>query len=119
MKTFVQIAAALVLTSAIGLATTSSSEAGGGRNSAAAVGFGAGAVVGASAAGSYNNGYYGEPGYAYDAGYADSYGQESYAYEAAPRYTGSVSGGHSRGHRQYLRNCQSSPASMNFGENCY
>ncbi|MEI9805240.1 MAG: hypothetical protein WDN48_13340 [Pseudolabrys sp.] len=54
------------------------SQARNGRNAAAAIGFGAGALVGAAVAGS-NNGYY-DRGYAYGPGY---YGEPSYAYEPA------------------------------------
>jgi len=53
-----------------------------GRNAAAAIGFGAGALVGAAAASAANNAYYG-PGYAYEPDYA--YGP-GYAYEPAYTY---------------------------------
>jgi hypothetical protein len=99
MKAFLKITGAVVLTGAIGLAATSPSDARGGRYAAAAVGFGAGAAVGAAAASSYNNGYY--------------YG-EPYAYEPASGYY--------YGGRPYIRNnlrsCLSSPASLSFGANC-
>ena len=69
---------AATLAGALALAAATPSEARGGRNAAAAIGFGAGALVGAAVAGSaYNNGYYGPgygygPGYAYDPGYTPS-----------------------------------------------
>lgn len=80
MKTFMKYAVAAALTGALALAAASPSEARGGRNAAAAIGFGAGALVGAAAASSGRDGYYyGEPGYGYDQGYA---------YEPAPAYYG-------------------------------
>lgn len=118
MKTFLKIAAAAALTGAIALAAVSPSEARNGRNAAAAVGFGAGALVGAAAAGAYNNGYYGEPGYAYDPGYAYA---PDYAYVPAPAYAPRAYSnrdyyGYQRNNN--IRNCTSSPASMSFGETC-
>ena len=80
MKTLFKIAAAAALTGALALSAATPSEARGGRNAAAAIGFGAGALLGAAAASSARNGYYyGEPGYGYDQGYA---------YEPAPAYYG-------------------------------
>jgi len=55
MKTFMKYAVVAALTGAIALAAASPSEARGGRNAAAAIGFGAGALVGAAAAYYYNN----------------------------------------------------------------
>lgn len=75
MKTILKYAVAAALTGALALAAASPSEARNGRNAAAAIGFGAGALVGAAVVGSqYNNGgyygpgpgYYAEPGYAYE-----------------------------------------------------
>jgi len=93
MKTILKYATGVALTGALAMAAVTPSEARNGRNTAAAIGFGAGAVVGAAAASSaYNNGYYGyyaDPGYAYAPGYAyDSVPayDDSYAYEPAPRY---------------------------------
>ena len=82
---------AVALVGAIVMAA-SSSYARDGRNAAAAIGFGAGALVGAAAANAANNNaYYGpgyyesgyayEPGYAYDPGYVE---EPAYAYEPAP-----------------------------------
>lgn len=89
MKTIFKYASAVALTGALALAAGTPSEARNGRN-AAAIGFGVGAVAGAAIASSaYNNGYYGDPGYAYaySPGYAyDSYGYDTYAYEPAPVY---------------------------------
>ena len=92
MNTIMKYATAVALTGAIAVAAISPSQARDGRNAAAAIGFGAGALVGAAAASSaYNNGYYySDPGYAYaDPGYAyepDTYAYDSYAYEPAPQY---------------------------------
>ena len=97
MKTFMKYAVAAALSGAMALAAVSPSEARDGRNAAAAIGFGAGALVGAAAASSYNNGYYGpaygqsyyaEPGYAYE--------PEPVYVEPAPRYyrsSGAAPGG--------------------------
>jgi hypothetical protein len=93
------------------LAAASPSEARGGRNAAAAIGFGAGAVVGAAAANSaYGDGYYG-PGYGYaDEGYAAGPGYDGYAYEAPV----GRAYGQDRNSSEYR--CTLSPASQNFGE---
>ena len=71
-------AVAATLTGALALAAMTPSEARDGRNAAAAIGFGAGALVGAAAANATNNGYYGS-GYGY-------YDEPVYAYEPAPVY---------------------------------
>ncbi len=123
MKTFMKYAVAAALTGAVALAAASPSEARNGRNTAAAIGFGAGALVGAAAASSYNNGYYregyyAEPGYAYHPGYAYERG---YAYEpaAAPVYIEPGPSYYSgRSSRSNTRNCTSSPGSQSFGSNC-
>lgn len=116
MKTFLKIAGAVALTGAIALAAASPSQARDGRYGAAAIGFGAGALVGAAAASSYYNGgyYYGAPGYAYDPGYA-------YEPAAAPVYVDPGPGYYYSGRpysRNNIRNCTSSPGSQNFGSNC-
>lgn len=96
MRNFGKIAMAVALVGAAALATATPSDARNGRNTAAAIGFGAGALVGAAAVSSANNGYYGsgyyEPGYAYDSGYVEpgyayqpAYADD-YAYEPAPVY---------------------------------
>jgi hypothetical protein len=82
MKSIFKYAAAVALTGALAVAAASPSEARNGRNAAAAIGFGAGALVGAAAASAANNSYYYGPGY-YDSGYAPGY-----AYEPAPVYGG-------------------------------
>lgn len=81
---------AVALVGAIAMAA-GPSQARDGRNAAAAIGFGAGALVGAAAASAANNSYYGpgyyEPGYAYEPGYTydRTYVDEpAYAYEPAP-----------------------------------
>ena len=83
MNRILKYAMAATLTGALALAAATPSEARGGRNAAAAIGFGAGALLGAAVAG---GGYYGGPGY-YGPGY---YGPEPYAgpyaYEPAPVY---------------------------------
>ena len=74
------------------------------------IGAGAGAIIGAAAASSYNNGYYGG-GYAYDPGpgyypAAPVY-EDDYAYAPAPGY-------YSRGYNRSQRSCGQSPGSMNY-----
>jgi hypothetical protein len=89
MNKFVKLAGGVTLVAALALASAIPSQARGGRNAAAAVGFGAGALVGAAAAGAaYNNGYYyGGDAYAYEPGYAYAPGptyvvpDDSYAYQ--------------------------------------
>jgi hypothetical protein len=119
MKTIVKYAAAVALTGALAVAMATPGEARNGRNAAAAIGFGAGALVGAAIAGSaYNNGYYG-PGYAYaEPDYA--YAEPGYAYEAAPVYLEPAPTYYS-GRSYYQRgsrNCAQSPASPNYGAAC-
>jgi hypothetical protein len=84
-------------------------------DTAAAIGFGAGALVGAAAAGAAYPGYYDDgAGYAYAPGPYETYGDDSYAYASGPgsyayapgRYTGY------RSHKG--RSCVQSPASMNY-----
>lgn len=91
MRTFAKFALAAAVTGAVAMAAASPSEARNGRNTAAAIGFGAGALVGAAAASSangyYGPSYYSEPSYAYEPGYA-AYESDYYAYEPAPRYMG-------------------------------
>jgi len=115
MKTIFKFAAAVALTGALAVAAATPSEARNGHNAAAAIGFGAGALVGAAVAGSaYNGGYYGpgygyyaEPGYAYD---------DSYAYEPAPAYYSPAPRYYYGGSRYRSgENCTASPASSNFG----
>ena len=53
-----QIAATATMAGALALALAMPSQARNGRNAAAAIGFSAGALVGAAAANAYNNGYY-------------------------------------------------------------
>ncbi len=82
MNMFTKIASAAVLTGALAMTAITPSQARDGRNTAAAIGFGAGALLGAAVASSANQGYY-RDGYAYDRGYA--YGP-GYAYQPAPGY---------------------------------
>ena len=122
MKTLLKFAAAATLTGAIALAAVTPSEARGGRNAAAiGIGIGAGVLAGAAIAGAnngyyYNNGYYGEPGYAYGA-YGPGY--DGYAYEAAPVYVEpQPTYYYSRRNRSNLHGCDQSPASPNFNVAC-
>jgi hypothetical protein len=117
MKTLFKLAAAATLTGALALAAVTPSQARDGRNAAAAIGFGAGALVGAAAA-SANNGYYYGPGYAYNPGPA--YYGDDYAYEPAPIYvepaqTYYYSGRYQRNNQ---RGCGGSPGSMNYTGSC-
>ena len=113
MKTFTKFAVAAVMAGAVALAAASPSEARDGRN-AAIIGFGAGAVVGAAAANSYNNGYYADRGYYADPGYAYDSG---YAYEPAPMYVEPAPTYYqSRPYRGTRGGCGSSPGSMNGGQ---
>src|SRR5690242_4074748 len=76
---------AIALAGALLSSTALPSQAENGRNAAAAIGFGAGALVGAAAASAAygpHYGYYG-PSYAYGPGYAYEPG---YAYRPAPTY---------------------------------
>ena len=93
METFLKYAAAATLTGALALAAATPSEARNGRNAAAAIGFGAGALVGAAVVG---NGYYG-PRYYSDPGYA--YESEPVYVERAPRYRARNSCWYSTGYR--------------------
>jgi len=113
MNVFAKFALAATVTGAMALAAATPGEARNGRNTAAAIGFGAGALVGAAAVSSANSGYYGaryyEPGYAYEPAY--SYEPDYYAYEPAPRYA--------PGPRYYSRGttgsqCGGSPGSTNY-----
>jgi len=82
MNKIVKFASAAAVVGALAIAAATPGEARNGRNTAAAIGFGAGALVGAAVASSANQGYY-HDGYVYDRGYA--YGPD-YAYEPAPVY---------------------------------
>jgi hypothetical protein len=93
MNKFVKFAGGVTLIGALALASAMPSQARNGRNAAAAVGFGAGALVGAAAAGAtYNNGYYYGDAYAYEPDYAyapdATYAvpDDSYAYAPARSY---------------------------------
>ncbi len=93
MNKFVKIAGGMTLIGALALASAMPSQARDGRNTAAAIGFGAGALVGAAAAGAaYNNGYYYGDAYAYEPGYVYAPGptyvvpDETYVYTPAPSY---------------------------------
>lgn len=81
MRNIAKLATAAALVGAMALATTPS-QAEHGRNAAAAIGFGAGALVGAAAASNAYNGPDYAPGYY---GRDDGY-QPGYASEAAPAY---------------------------------
>ncbi len=101
MKRMIKYAAAVSVAGVLSLGMAAPSQAAHGRNAAAAIGFGAGALVGAAAANATTPGYYGgpddtygrpyayaprrvyAPGYAYGSGYAP--GDEAYGYEPAGR----------------------------------
>ena len=80
MNTFAKLATAAAVAGALAVPMATPSQAAwhhhGDRGTAAAIGFGAGALVGAAAA----NAAYG-PGY-----YDNGYGYDSYAYDPAPAY---------------------------------
>jgi hypothetical protein len=112
MNTFAKLATATALAGALAVPMATPSMAEHGRNAAAAIGFGAGALVGAAAASAAtpHYGYY-EPGYAYAPGYAYEPGPavDAYAYAPAPR------GYAYRGYRSSdwnERACMTSPASL-------
>ena len=118
MRKFGKIAVAAALVGAAALAAATPSEARNGRNTAAAIGFGAGALVGAAAASSANNGYYYgsgyyepgyaySPGYAYEPAYADDYAYEPAPVYAAPRYRYRVG-------NTYERTCGGNPGKSNY-----
>ena len=124
MKTLSKYAVAAALTGALALAAATPSQArwyghGGWHNggAAAAIGFGAGALVGAAVAGGAYPGYYGYDdgaGYAYAPGPYESYGDNSYAYAPGPDSYAYAPGRYS-GYRSHQgRSCVQSPASMNY-----
>jgi hypothetical protein len=88
MKTVLKYAAAAALTGVLAVAAVTTGQARDRHNAAAAIGFGAGALVGAAAASAAHNSYYHgpsyyEPSYVYQPGYVY---EPSYAYEAEPVY---------------------------------
>jgi hypothetical protein len=101
MKRIAKYAAAAALTGALSLAAATPSQArwhGGHGWGGAAIGFGAGALVGAAVASSAYPGYYSdyayEPGYGYEPGPYNSYGYapayDSYRTDGAPACAGSL-----------------------------
>jgi hypothetical protein len=85
MKTILKFAAAATLAGALAAGMGSPAQARHGRNTAAAIGFGAGALVGAAAVNAAHNGYYGPRygaagPYAYGYGYYAEPGYGAYAY---------------------------------------
>ena len=117
MKTIIKFAGAAALAGALALTAISPSQARDGRNAAAAIGFGAGALVGAAVASGNNGYYYGDPGYAYGPAYYD----QGYAYEPAPVYVEPAPAYYYSGQRHRRSNmngCGQSPASPNFGATC-
>ena len=120
MNTILKYAGAATLTAALALAAVTPGQARDGCNAAAAIGFGAGAIIGAAAASSYNSGYYGGgygyadgysygPGYAYEPTpvYAAPAYEDDYAYAPAPRYRSRTGGANYGG-------CSQSPGSQNY-----
>jgi hypothetical protein len=119
MKTILKYAGAAVLTGALAVAAITPTHARDGRNAAAAIGFGAGALVGAAAASANNGYYYGDPGYAYGptAYYGNDYAYygNDYAYEAAPVYVEPApTYYYSRRHRHNGPTCDLSPGDINY-----
>jgi hypothetical protein len=108
MNTFAKYATAAAVAGALAVPMATPSMAEHGRNAAAAIGFGAGALVGAAAASAAapQYGYY-EPGYAYAPGYAYEPGPavDAYAYAPAPR-------GYYRSSDRNERRCMTSPGSL-------
>jgi hypothetical protein len=121
MKTLSKYAVAAALTGALALAAATPSQArwyghGGWHNggAAAAIGFGAGALVGAAVAGAGYYGYDDGADYAYAPGPYQSYGDNSYAYAPGPD-SYSYAPGRYTGYRSHQgRSCTQSPASMNY-----
>jgi hypothetical protein len=111
MKTILRFTGAAVLTGALALAAVTPSQARDGRNAAAAIGFGAGALVGAAAASANNGYYYGDPGYAY----GPAYYSDDYAYEPGPAYVEPAPTYYYSGrYRHSGQTCGQSPGSMNY-----
>jgi len=108
MINMTKLLAAAALTGALAMSAPTPSYAAHGRNAAAAIGFGAGALVGAAAANAANNGaYYDDgyaPGYAYEPGYVE---EPAYAYEPAPAVTYTAGPGWSHGGQCWISTDQS------------
>jgi hypothetical protein len=81
MNSILKYTAAAALTGALAVAAATPGQARDGRNAAAAIGFGAGALVGAAAANAASDSYYAGPRY-----YGPGYGYSGYAYYGGPRY---------------------------------
>jgi hypothetical protein len=88
MNRIMKSAAAVTLAGALAASVIAPSEARISRGGAAAIGFGAGALVGAAAANAAHQNYYYGPGYAYAPAPTYSYGPGygAYAYAPAPVY---------------------------------
>jgi hypothetical protein len=123
MKTLSKYAVAAALTGALVLAATPSQARwyghGGWHNggAAAAIGFGAGALVGAAVAGGAYPGYYGYDdgaGYAYAPGPYETYGEDSYAYAPGPDSYAYAPGRYTGYRLHQGRSCGQSPASINY-----
>lgn len=111
MNGFAKFALAAALTGAVGLAAATPSEARDGRNTAAAIGFGAGALVGAAAASSANTNYYYGSGYYEPGAYEPAYADDYYAYEPAPVYAPRY---RYRTGNTYERGCGGNPGKSNY-----
>jgi hypothetical protein len=124
MKTLSKYAVAAALTGALVLAAATPSQArwyghGGWHNggAAAAIGFGAGALVGAAVAGGAYPGYDGYDdgaGYAYAPGPYETYGEDSYAYAPGPDSYAYAPGRYTGYRLHQDRSCGQSPASINY-----
>jgi uncharacterized low-complexity protein len=125
MNKIMKMTSAAALAGALALAAVTPGQAENGRNAAAAIGFGAGALVGAAAVNAANNnGYYGNGYYASEPAYYGDYAYEpAPVYEAAPVYESApvyaTRTYYRDGHQmRHVRKCTASPASMSFGEAC-
>ena len=113
MKPFAKVTTVVALVGALAVPMATSSYARDGRNAAAAIGFGAGALVGAAAANAtygYGPAYYdygpGDDTYAYEPGYAYD---AAPAYEYAPVHRHYWNRSNAREHR-----CMLSPGSQSY-----
>jgi hypothetical protein len=120
MNMFAKLTTAAAIAGALAVPMATPSQAAwhhhhGGRGAAAAIGFGAGALVGAAAANAaYGPGYGYDNGYAYDSGYADP-GYGSYAYDPGPAYDyAPVYRGRWSRSDMNAQQCTLSPGSVNY-----
>ena len=114
MNMFAKLTTAAAIAGALAVPMATPSQAAwhhhhGGRGAAAAIGFGAGALVGAAATNAaYGAGYYGDDGYA-DPGYGSYAYDPGPAYDYAPAYRGRWNGSNMN-----EQQCTLSPSSVNY-----